>query len=276
MLKSTEDTLKEYLSPEQVGVAIPNATETTARRVRLWLQHAGPNHMMLQVDMKNAFGSVFRDRMLSELRAHCPALYPYAAACYRIPNLLMGDGYTINSSRGVQRGDVCGPALFAIALHPVILRLREVGLDLNIWYLDDGVLCGKVESVATALNLIRHRLPEVGLELNISKCKIFGPAAGVNEPAFDGIPRIPMTEGTILLGVPIGSDSSIEDVCTKIETLLSKVSLLKSNVSKFLLLRACLGACKVNHLLHAVRETGAKIFPAFPSCNERHFGFGPT
>ena len=105
VLKSTEDTLKEYLSPEQVGVAIPNATETTARRVRLWLQHAGPNHVMLQVDMKNAFGSVFRDRMLSELRTHCPALYPYAAACYRNPNLLMGDGFAMNSSRGVQQGD---------------------------------------------------------------------------------------------------------------------------------------------------------------------------
>ena len=32
--------------------------------------------------------------MLSELRTHCPALYPCAAACYPNPNLLMGDGFT--------------------------------------------------------------------------------------------------------------------------------------------------------------------------------------
>ena len=78
--------------------------------------------------MRKAFGTVDRNKMLTEVRAHCPSLFPYAAACYRNANILLGDGYTLESSRGVQQG-VLGLALFAIALQPVIERLRELNLQ---------------------------------------------------------------------------------------------------------------------------------------------------
>ena len=70
--------------------------------------------------------------------------------------------------------------------------------------------------------------------LNPLKCKLFGPAADVNDPVFDGIPRVPMLEGTIVIGVPVGNDSFVEkaneDGCAKLEG----VAVLKSNVAKFL------------------------------------------
>ena len=52
LLKSVQDNAKEYLSPEQVGVAVPNAAESVARHVRLWLQQASAGHVVLQVDIK--------------------------------------------------------------------------------------------------------------------------------------------------------------------------------------------------------------------------------
>ena len=56
---------------------------------------------MLQVDFKNAFGSVFREQMLKQVKARCSILLPYAAACHRYPNYVFGDGFDLSSSRGV-------------------------------------------------------------------------------------------------------------------------------------------------------------------------------
>ena len=161
------------------------------------------------------------------------------------------------SSRGVQQGDVCGPALFAICLHAVIVvRLRECGLVFTAWYLDAGILCRSIEAVKTTLEFLQQYLPGIGLELNLAKCKLFGPGAQADEPIFVGIPRIPMSEWTTVLGVPVGSDSNeekaIDDVCEKLSTLLSKVALSKYSLAKFLLLRASFGAYRVNHLLRSV------------------------
>ena len=48
--------------------------------------------------VRNAFGTADRHKMLAEIQAHCPSLFPYAAACYRNANILLGDGYTLESS----------------------------------------------------------------------------------------------------------------------------------------------------------------------------------
>ena len=111
-----------------MGVQVANAAETAARKVSLWAQHPKPDEVLLRVYMRNAFGSVDRRKMLAEVRSNCPCLFPYAAACYRNANVLLGDGYSLESTRGVQQGDVLGPALFALALQPVVERLREIDL----------------------------------------------------------------------------------------------------------------------------------------------------
>ena len=54
----------EHLRLGQVGVHVPNAAGTAARKVRLWTQNVKPDEVLLQVDMRNAFGSVDRRKML--------------------------------------------------------------------------------------------------------------------------------------------------------------------------------------------------------------------
>ena len=76
-----------HLRPEQIGVQVSNAAETTARKVRLWTQDAKPNEILLQVDMRNAFGTVDRNRMLSEVRAYCPCLFPCAWNVVSLANI---------------------------------------------------------------------------------------------------------------------------------------------------------------------------------------------
>ena len=92
-----------------------------------------------------------------------------------------------------------GPALFAIALQPVVERLRELNLELNIWHLDDGILVGTVDAIKAALMVLKEHLPHRGLGLNLLKCKRFGPGASCADHAFEEIPRFSLNEGTVVL-----------------------------------------------------------------------------
>ena len=48
------------------------------------------------------------------------------------------------------------------------------------------------------------------------------------------------------MGVPIGSATFlakfVDEVCTKLTHMAERIGLMKSNIAKFLLLRACFGA----------------------------------
>ena len=129
--------------------------------------------------------------------------------------------------------------MFALALDPLVLRLGEIPLLLNVWYLDDGVLCGKAEDIKKALELLQNYCAEIGLELNLAKCKLFGPGISqFTSFVYDSIPKVPLSEGSVFLGVPIGSDSFVEkaldETIKKLEGLIAKVGQLKSNLVKFL------------------------------------------
>ena len=142
------------LFPLQVGVQVPNAAERVARHASLWARTRTDDGIMLQVDMRNAFNSIYRQEMLKEGKSRTPLLYPYAAARYQSPSVLIGDGFEVNSSQGVQQGDVCGHLLFSVILHRLLLRLEQLGLSFQHWYLDDGILCGKIEVVVNAVQLL--------------------------------------------------------------------------------------------------------------------------
>ena len=86
----------------------------------------------------------------------------------------------------------------------LLYKLGEIPLLLNVWYLDNGVLCGKAEDIKKALALLQKCCAEIGLV----KCKLFGP--GISEfssPACDIIPKVLLSERSVVLGVSIGSDS---------------------------------------------------------------------
>ena len=104
--------------------------------------------------MRNAFNSLDRQEMPNEIKARSPLFYPYAAACYHKPSVLFGNDFEISSSQGVQQGDVCVPLMFSIALHRLVLRLEQLGLSFQHWYLDDGILCGKVSVVGKAVEFL--------------------------------------------------------------------------------------------------------------------------
>ena len=67
---------------------------------------------------RNAFGTVDRRKMLEEVKSHCLCLFPYAAACFRNANVLMGDGYALESLRGVQQRRRAWPLCLLLPFSP--------------------------------------------------------------------------------------------------------------------------------------------------------------
>ena len=171
-------TVGEELRPVQLGVGTPQGCEAAVHATREYLAvaaAAGSPHLLVKVDVRNAFNTVRRDAFLSQVKARAPAVYPLLRNTYSEPTQLCIGGQTIASCSGVQQGDPLGPAAFALALDPVI---RTMISPLNVWYLDDGTIGGPAELVAADMAALAAALPGIGLELNTKKCEVVlaGPA----------------------------------------------------------------------------------------------------
>ena len=108
------------------------------------------HNLLCKVVLRNAFNQVSR-------RACCAALididllldswsrWSLAAA---VP--VVSEGYTFGASTGVLQGDPLSPALFCIALTPILQGLSTEAATRDIWYMDDGVLCAEPARVEKA------------------------------------------------------------------------------------------------------------------------------
>ena len=76
---------------------------------------------------------------------------------------------TILSETGVQQGDPIGPVLFALAVDKIA---RSVRSPINIWFLDDAMIGGPVESVCDDLRRVIPMLSDIGLEVNPTKSEV--------------------------------------------------------------------------------------------------------
>jgi len=240
-----------HLLPTQVGIQVSGAAEMVARTCQLWYDRRNRDELLLQVDIRNAFNSVSRVHLLREVSNHLPSLLPYAWSSYSFPNYLFGPGVHLTSDSGVQQGDVCGPLLFAVALHRVVTRLEALDLDINYWYLDDGTLCGSPSALEEVLSLLVAELSKMGLTLNLDD--VSTPLTGT---LLSQIPLISSADGIVVLGVPVGSPDFIHrqvgEVVQGMQTMLGRLPQLQPSFARFLLLRECLGPCKVNHLLRSL------------------------
>lgn len=74
------------------------------------------------------------------------------------------------SQVGAQQGDPCGPLAFSLSIQPIIEGMAS---ELNLWYLDDGTLCGEPEVVLSDLRKLINECKLIGLNVNPSKCELF-------------------------------------------------------------------------------------------------------
>ncbi|RVE44793.1 hypothetical protein evm_010545 [Chilo suppressalis] len=81
---------------------------------------------------------------------------------------------SVKGTVGCQQGDPLGPAIFSLAIQPIIDSLNS---KFNVWYLDDGTIAGDISTVLSDFRVIIDKFKSISLDLIYSKCELFIPAS---------------------------------------------------------------------------------------------------
>ena len=132
-------------------------------------------------------------------------------------------------------------------------------LQMNRWYLDDGILAGPLPTLGAALEILQVDGPQLGLFVSRSKCHLWTPKASV-----DPLPDIFQQDvqvhdplgGMRVLGSPIGSNlwtrQWLLDFLAGFRQSLDRLEQLASPRPASHILRSCLGSTKVMFLFRTL------------------------
>ena len=264
LLEEIRPDARRHFWPVQTGVCVPAGVDAAVHTVRAWANRSNncQQKVLVKLDFHNAFNTISRKAVLDAVETDFPTLSRWAWWCYGQPSGLRFGGGTLASAGGVQQGDPLGPLLFAAAIQSLAQDLRR-GLDIGMFYLDDGVLAGDVAAVSAALLHLQQRAAALGLTLNLRKSEVIamaGAPATVLQRYFppellqdhSGCTRV--AKHFELLGAPVGDDAfcaqHTASRVTGASQLLDAVADIHDPQVGLRLLRTAAGHSK---LLHSLR-----------------------
>lgn len=180
------DPLTKLLENENQFGLTEGGAEKIIHQSRLMLR-TDQNLCAVQIDCTNAFNTVSRQAMIDSLFSHkeLAPIFPIVRMCYeRSSSLFFAlpsktrdtvEVHRLKSKSGCRQGDVLGPALFALALHPVLRKLRAKFPAVTfLAYLDDITVIGRAEDIIPACAELFDELKLIGLEVHKGKTKVYG------------------------------------------------------------------------------------------------------
>ncbi|KAL0217028.1 hypothetical protein RCL1_007511 [Eukaryota sp. TZLM3-RCL] len=130
-----------------------------------------PENCIFNLDFKNAFNSISRNSINKELLNNFVEVLPFFHNFYSGSSDLVFNEFNLFSSSGVKQGNPLGPFLFCLAIHSILIRLKERFPTLEIVaYMDDVSLIAPIDIIHEVAPLVADLYAEIGLELNAAKC----------------------------------------------------------------------------------------------------------
>ena len=222
-----KDKILESFHENDYGFGKVGGTENVIQIARAIVRsnmRRGRPIIMLQLDFKNAFNSVFRKAIFEQIRAKCPELLPFARYRYRDLRVFFQDaedGFVIASKAGVSQGCSLSPALFQMVMTEVLKEVRNIPGILALSYLDDvTIVASSLKEAWQAFLKVQIKASKIGLHLNLSKCTLFHWTPedyALNEEEktalrnFKDLGMEISSDGIKLLGAFIGTSDFIEE-----------------------------------------------------------------
>jgi hypothetical protein len=249
-------TITEELGLHEFGMGVAGGAEVLAHVLAAALEDTSlPTPLVMSLDVSNAFNAVERQGqhgLLAAVRAHAPALWPYANLMYgadtqaRYHSRTSPDTHlNIQVQRGVAQGDPLGPAFFALTVAPSLASLRHSvtaapeggqapGLLLS--YFDDiTIVTSDPSRAAELLKEAAASLRKHGLSLSTAKCEAYLPGGASEELQASltqaGLTKPVSQEGITIAGAAIGTNAFKRDHCMRIAGIIvSQIDLIAASL----------------------------------------------
>ena len=236
MLKRHSKAIREA-TPHNFGNGVPGGADAFARLGQACARATAS--VTVNLDVTKAFDRISIEKIMqatSDLELS-PEIIKYTELLYGRPTIAdVADAQrrpvmTLEILEGVRQGDAMSGALWTIGAQPAFAAAREAGgaqLALgSLW--DDGLFNAPPGPAARALYAFANTASSFGNELSVTKTKFFVPEAdlipilrkelaaahdemmaraeGYDGPDLRNVPVV--TDGLVLAGVPIGTDTFI-------------------------------------------------------------------
>ena len=210
---------------------------------------------ILTLDIKNAFNTLSRQAIFDFMAAGCSnafgsnllnyqgwdILCSHFSAHYDKKGILKfyhsGNVEHVLSECGIQQGDPLGSILFALAFHPLLMKIADLYPDILVTaYADNVALVGMRSRLLSAVDQFVGMLAEKNLKLNPAESLLYSPRQnvsqsqeGYNMTSFGGLELPCTSRGIKVLGSPIGEEAFAQELLEKIGSKIENdILLLKS------------------------------------------------
>ena len=135
---------------------------------------------MASLDVKNAFGSIFRETVLKAVAERAPRLIHYLTRAWPVegtPLWAAGPGgwAQLKSQRGVLQGSPLSAILFAVGLDWILSSSAELGKAQRLLYADDITMWGPVAALRAEWPTLLATMAQAGLQIQPKKCQSWRP-----------------------------------------------------------------------------------------------------
>jgi len=289
LLSYLAGTVKEkaasHFAPHQLGIGTSGGAEIMIHSMNAIVEKilATPetsDEVIIKLDFKNAFNSMYRRPIYDHLLEKFPDLAPWFHYAYSksTPIFSSDSQYLFNSEVGVKQGDPLGSFFFACGAQKSvqdIIAKFPIGLDI-LGYLDDNNLIVKRSMAKDVYKHLVLNFKKIGLEINPDKTFIFGSPASLQflkderNSSLSQIPNKNMSSELIsVLGVPLGTDSQVKLELKKSITNFSRIIPLITQLNAklaFFLLKFCINT-RITYILRTsgpwVSKESVRLFDSY-------------
>ena len=225
---------------------------------------------LLLVDATNAFNTLNRQAALHNIQVICPVISTILNNTHKAPvRMFVAGAGKIASREGTTQGDPLAMAMYALAVTPLIKRLKEqVPTASQVWFADDSSAAGKLVALRNWWQHLMILGPEFGYFPNAGKTTVVVKEEFLKQAKvlFDETGIKITTDGHKVLGAACGKRSFVDGyVVDKIKEweeeidMLSKIAEMYPHAAYTAFTRAIMGKWK--YLMRTIDGIGNMLQP---------------